>query len=142
MSDYDDAVRFTRVGLSIEVHDITKENILIQDGNKQVLATYKDRISRNSKLGEQKQSTLIDISHRLMHLYNSPIRTNLLKFIEIHASDNESPVWRVITSLAELLPKDMEDYKLVIGLLTNKEQLIREAKSSNTPKSEQGKLTF
>jgi hypothetical protein len=142
MSDYDDAVRFTRVGLSIEVHDITKENILIQDGNKQVLATYKDRISRNSKLGEQKQSTLIDISHRLMHLYNSPIRTNLLKFIEIHATDNESPVWRVITSLAELLPKDMEDYKLAVGLLTNKDQLIREAKSSNTQKPEQSQLTF
>jgi adenine-specific DNA methylase len=142
ISDYDDAVRFTRVGLSIEVQDITKENILIQDGNKQVLATYKDRISRNSKLGDQKQSTLIDISHRLMHLYNSPIRTNLLKFIEIHASDNESPVWRVITSLAELLPKDMEDYKLVVGLLTNKEQLIREAKSSIAPKTEQSKLIF
>ena len=45
----------------------------------------------------------------------------------------QKKIFNYVTSLAELLPKDMEDYKLAIGLLTNKEQLIREAKSSTTP---------
>jgi hypothetical protein len=36
----------------------------------------------------------------------------------------------------------MEDHKLAVGLLTNKDQLIREAKSSNSPKPEQSQLTF
>ena len=75
-----------------------------------------------------------------MHLYSSPNRYSLLKYIEVNSFEAENPVWRVLTSLAELLPKDMEDHKLAIGLLTNKDQLIREAKSSNSPKPEQSKL--
>jgi adenine-specific DNA methylase len=138
-SNYDDAVRFTRVGLNIEIQDIFKERILIQNGDKQSLATLADRI-QNTKLGEQKNSTLIDIAHKAMFLYSSRNRTLLLKFILDNYSDPESSAWRVLTSLAELLPKDIEDHKLAIGLLTNKDQLIREAKSSTTPKPEQSKL--
>jgi adenine-specific DNA methylase len=140
--DNDDAAKFTKVGLSIDVQDLYREHILLKNGNKQHLASLKERISLNSKLGEQKNCSFIDLGHKMMHLYSSPNRNNLLKFIEYNAAEPEGAIWRVLTSLAELLPKDIEDHKLAVGLLTNKDQLIREAKSSNTPKPEQSKLTF
>lgn len=140
--DNDDAAKFTKVGLSIDVQDLYREHILLKIGNKQHLANLKERVSLNNKLGEQKNCSLIDLGHKMMHLYSSPNRNNLLKFIEQNAAEPESPLWRVLTSLVELLPKDMEDHKLAVGLLTNKDQLIREAKSSNTPKPEQSQLTF
>lgn len=141
-TDFDDAAKFTKVGLSINVQDLFKDHILIKNGNKQHLGSLKERISLNSKLGESRSNTIIDITHKLMAFYGSNNRNNLLKFIGQNSAEPESSVWRVLTSLAELLPKDIEDHKLAIGLLTNKDQLIREAKSSNTPKPEQGKLTL
>jgi putative DNA methylase len=139
-NDFDDAAKFTKVGLSIDVQDLFKEHILLKNGNKQHLGSYKERINSNNRLGEGRNNSIIDQTHRLMHLYSSPNRNNLLKYIEANSFEAESPVWRVLTSLAELLPKDIEDHKLAVGLLTNKDQLIREAKSSNTPKPEQSKL--
>lgn len=139
---FDDAAKFTKVGLSIDVQDLFKEHILIKNGNMQHLGSYKERINENNKLGEGRNNSIIDQTHKLMHLYNSPNRNNLLKYIDTNSFEAESPVWRVLTSLAELLPKDIEDYKLAIGLLTNKDQLIREAKSSITQKPEQSQLTF
>jgi putative DNA methylase len=141
-SEFDDAAKFTKVGLAINVQDLFKEHILIKNHNKQHLGSLKERLNENSKLGEGKSLSIIDYTHKLMHLYNNTNRSNLLKYIETNSFDAENAVWRVLTSLAELLPKDIEDHKLAVGLLANKDQLIREAKSSNTPKPEQGKLTF
>jgi len=141
-TDFDDAAKFTKVGLTINVQDLFKEHILIKSGNKQHLGSLKDRLSLNSKLGEGRNSTIIDISHRLMALYGSNNRATMLKFIEQNSSEPENSVWRVLTSLAELLPKEIEDHKLAVGLLLNKDQLIREAKSSSKPKPEQSQLTF
>jgi putative DNA methylase len=141
-TDFDDAAKFTKVGLTINVQDLFKEHILIKSGNKQHLGNLKDRLSLNSKLGESRNSTIIDVSHRLMALYGSNNRASLLKFIKQNSCEPENSVWRVLTSLAELLPKEIEDHKLAVGLLLNKDQLIREAKSSNTPKPEQSQLTF
>jgi putative DNA methylase len=141
VSNYDDAVRFTRVGLNIEIQDIFKERILIQNGDKQSLATMSDRI-QNIKLGDLRTSSLIDKAHKAMFLYSANNRILLLKYILENYSDPENSEWRVLTSLAELLPKDMLDHKLAIGLLTNKDQLIRESKSLNTHKPEQSQLTF
>lgn len=139
-TDFDDAAKFTKVGLSINVNDLFREHILVKSKNKQHLASLRDRMKANIRIGEGKNSYVIDIAHKLMFLYDSPNRNNLLKFIDINMIVAESPIWRVLTSLAELLPKDIDDHKLAVGLLTNKDQLIREAKSSTTPKPEQSKL--
>ncbi len=139
-NNFDDAAKFTKVGLSINIQDLFKEHILIKNGNKQHLGSMKERVGLSSRIGDSKNSTLIDQAHKLMFLYSQPNRIILLKYIEVNLFEFESPVWRVLTSLAELLPKDIEDHKLAVGLLTNKNQLIREAKSSNTPKPEQSKL--
>jgi putative DNA methylase len=141
-SEFDDAAKFTKVGLTINVQDLFKEHILIKNNNKQHLGSLRERLNEISKLGEGRNNSLIDQTHKLMHLYSSPNRINLLKYIKANQIDSETSIWRVLTSLVELLPKDMEDHKLAVGLLTNKDQLIREAKSSNSPKPEQGKLTL
>jgi adenine-specific DNA methylase len=141
-TEFDDAAKFTKVGLTINVQDLFKEHVLIKKNNKQHLGSLRERLNENSKIGEGRNNSIIDQTHKLMHLYSSPNRNNLLKYIELNSYEAQSPVWRVLTSLAELLPKDIEDHKLAIGLLTNKDQLIREAKTSNTPKAEQSQLTF
>jgi putative DNA methylase len=141
-TNFDDAAKFTKVGLSINVQDLFREHILIKDGNTQHLGSLKERIKLNSRIGEGRNPSIIDCAHKVMDLYSNSNRNNLLKYIEINSVNPESPIWRVITSLVELLPKDIDDHKLAVGLLTNKDQLIREAKSSNKPKPEQSQLTF
>ncbi len=141
-TEFDDAAKFTKVGLNINVQDLFKEYILIKNGNKQSLGRMRERNSQNVRLGDGTNNSIIDVAHKTMMLYSSPNRNKLIKYIEFNAIDPDNSMWRVLTSLVELLPKDIEDHKLAVGLLTNKDQLIREAKSSNTPKPEQSKLTF
>ena len=141
-TEFDDAAKFTKVGLKINVNEIIKNHILILDGNSQHLASMKERINLNSRIGDSLNSYLIDKVHKLMFLYNSANRRILLSYINTNNLSVENPVWRVLTSLIELLPKGIEDHNLALGLLTNKDQLIRESKSTQTPNSEQSQLTF
>jgi adenine-specific DNA methylase len=139
-SDFDDAARFTRVGLSIEVQDLFKEHILIKNGNKQTLGGFEERIKADKGIGEKPNDYLIDYVHRAMALYKGANRTALLHYIGKVASSPESSFWRVVTSLCEVLPSGSEDHKQAIGLLTNKESLIRESKSAAAQVTEQTKL--
>lgn len=49
-TDFDDAAKFARVGMSVNISDIFAHNLLIRTGNKQHLATYAER-TVNEKLG-------------------------------------------------------------------------------------------
>lgn len=42
-TDFDDAAKFARVGMSVNISDIFAHNLLIRTGNKQHLATYAER---------------------------------------------------------------------------------------------------
>lgn len=128
-SEFDDAAKFTKVGLSINVQDLFKEHILIKNGNKQTLGNFSERMAKQANLGERSQNNLIDLVHRAMHLYKSSNRNALLQYINKVASSPESSFWRVLTSLCEVLPSGSEDHKQAIGLLTNKDSLIRESKT-------------
>jgi putative DNA methylase len=139
-SDFDDAAKFSRVGLSINVHDLFTENILIKNINKQTLGTFQERFIANKSIGEKKTDFLINHVHRAMVLFKGNDRNALLKYINTIGTQPESNFWRVLTSLCELLPIDSEDYKQAFGLLTNKDSLIREGKQMNQPISEQGSL--
>jgi adenine-specific DNA methylase len=139
-SDFDDAAKFSRVGLSINVSELFNEHILIQNGNHQTLATFEERSKKNRKLGEEANSFLIDKVHKAMALYKGSNRSALLQYIAKVASSPESNFWRVATSLDELLPRGGEDQKQVNGLLANKDSLIRESKQSNADSSQQSKL--
>ncbi|MBP8114170.1 MAG: DUF1156 domain-containing protein [Chitinophagaceae bacterium] len=128
-SEFDDAAKFSRVGLSINVAELFTEHILIKNGNKQTLGTFEERINANKNIGDRASNFLIDLVHRAMALYKGNNRTALLQYIGKVAAQPENSFWRVITSLCEVLPNGSEDHKQALGLLTNKESLIRESKT-------------
>jgi len=140
-SDFDDAAKFSRVGLSINVQELFTEHILIKhNGNKQTLGTFEERIKNNKTLGEKPNSFLIDQVHRGMALFKGNNRGALLQYIAKIAAQPESSFWRVLTSICELLPNGCEDHKQAIGLLANKDSLIRESKTVQPVTYEQGNL--
>lgn len=139
-SDFDDAAKFVKVGLSINVQELFTEHILIKNGNKQTLCDYAERIKANKNIGDKPGSHLIDQVHKAMHLFKGTNRGTLLKFISEKADAPDNAFWRVVTSLDELLPKDCEDQKLTRGLISNKDSLIRESKESSINKLTQGTL--
>jgi putative DNA methylase len=141
-SDFDDAAKFSRVGLSINVSDLFAHNIFIKNGNKQTLAQYDARVTVKPNLGTETHSPLIDQVHRAMWLYKGGNRRALLKHIGALAASPDASFWRVLTSLEELLPKDIDDEKQVAGLLENKDNLIRESQTADVTAAEQQGLTF
>jgi len=139
-SEFDDAAKFSRVGLSINVQELFTEHILIKNGNKQTLGSYKDRIAADKNLGERSNNHLIDTVHRAMSLYEGTNRNSLLQYINKIAASSDSSFWRVVTSLCEVLPAGSSDLKQASGLLANKDSLIRESRSMTESSTDQIKL--
>jgi adenine-specific DNA methylase len=135
-SDFDDVAKFTRIGLSINVKDLFDHDIFIKNGTRQALARFDERAAKKRNLGESPASSLIDQAHRAMSLYKRADRRSLLDFIGRVAPSADASFWRVLTSLNELLPKDIDDQKQVTGLLENKDNLIRESQTAQA-KAEQ-----
>lgn len=127
-SDFDDAAKFSRVGLSINVQELFTEHILVKNGNKQTLATFAQRLAADPNCGLKGDEILLNQVHRAMALYQGTQRAALLQYIKKVASSSESAFWRVITSMCEVLPVGSDDHKQGTGLLSNKESLIRESK--------------
>ena len=117
-------------------------NILTRKGNMGTLADYKVRTSKNSKLGFKSSDCTIDKVHQAMHLYSTGNRKKLLEYINKQNISNDHPVWRLLNSLCEVLPSDTNDYKDGIGLITNKETLIRDAKNILKATGEQVNMDF
>lgn len=139
-SEFDDAAKFSRVGLSINVQELFTDHILIKNGNKQALGGYAERLAASKNLGERSSSHLIDQVHRSMSLYQGSNRGTLLEYIYRVASNPDGPFWRVLTSLCEILPAGSDDHKQAIGLNTNKESLIRESATAQKEKESQSSL--
>jgi len=141
-SDYDDAMRIVQVGLSIGVQEVISEHLLLKKGSKIVLANCDERNEISKNLGEKREAHLIDKAHKLMKLYKGTHRTPMLRYIAEHADSPDSVIWRVITSLDELLPKDCDDHKMTRGLLTNKDNLIKESQDITEQTEKTGTLEF
>jgi len=141
-SSFDDAAKFSRVGLSINVSDLFTAHVLIKNGNKQTLGNFEERLAADKHLGEKTDSYLIDQVHRAMFLYHQGNRPELLKYISKFADSAENSFWRVLTAIDELLIKDCNDQKQTKGLIANKESLIRDCKKEQTEKVEQATLGF
>ena len=137
-SDFDDAAKFSRVGLSINVADLFTHDIFIKNGNKQSLADAVHRSEKIKRLGESADASLIDQVHKAMSLYKGANRRALLDYIGKVAASTDSTFWRVLTSLDELLPKGIDDQKQVAGLLENKDNLIRESGQTRETTEQQG----
>jgi hypothetical protein len=146
-ADHDDVRRISQIGLSVEIADIYGQHILVKKGDKGTLATMSERIAHDPKLGLRPVNNYdIDVAHRLMYLFDPSkgTRTELLNYIAAKAPNAESSVWRVLNSLVELLPKskDLKDRELAYGLLSNQDNLLREAKNRKKTSGVQGELDF
>lgn len=135
-TDFDDAAKFARVGMSVNISDVFAHNLLIRTGNKQHLATYAERME-NEKLGINDNAPLIDQVHRAMFLWHRGDRGQLLYHIHKVGKEANSPFWRVLASLKELLPEG-DDLKQVRELISNSADLIQH--SSETITYSQGTL--
>ena len=143
---HDDVRRITQIGLDVNIQEIYSQHILIRDRDKGILADMEKRIELDARLGGRKNDHDIDIAHRLMYLYGpgQASRKELLAYIKERAPEESASVWRVLNSLAELLPENgkMKDQSLAAGLLSNQENLLREAKNQQSGMMEQGSIDF
>ena len=122
-TDFDDAAKFARVGMSVNISDIFAHNLLIRTGNKQHLATYAER-TVNEKLGISASDPLIDQVHRAMANWRDGDRGKILHHIHIVGKEANNPFWRVLASLKELLPEG-DDLTQVQELISNSADLIQ-----------------
>jgi putative DNA methylase len=141
-SDFDDAAKFSRIGLAINVQDLFREHILLKNNNKQSLGSFEARILADKKLGEQENAFLIDKVHRALHLYRGANRGELLRYLAKVASQPADTFWRVLTVLCEVLPAGSEDLKQAQSLLMNKDSLLRESMALDQAKPTQTQLDF
>lgn len=134
-SDFDDVNRLVKIGLSIETNTLFQENLLTKNKNKQSLTGYEQRMSKKPGLGVEPSDPTIDQAHRGMHLFKANDRKGLLQHIAKVAASPDNLFWRVLNSLAEVLPQDKEhdDKKIAAELLANKDSLIRESKKVQEP---------
>lgn len=144
---HDDVRRISQIGLNVDISEIYDNNILMKEGDKGILGNAKSRIDLDTRLGLRPvNNTDIDIAHRLMYLFDPKTgnRKDLLDYIASKAPNNEATVWRVLNSLVELLPKskDFNDRELAIELLSNQDNLIKEAKNRKEASGVQGSLDF
>lgn len=131
-TDYDDATKFTRVGMNVNIGDIQRASLLIktEGSNKQHLASYNERGPMGLRYFTE-EKPLIDKVHYAMKLWKDGARNYLLPFVSRYGNDINNEFWRVLVVLKELLPATTEDYAQVSGLLQNAESLIRDSKDKH-----------
>lgn len=127
-ADYDDATKFTRVGLPVDIQDVKSKNLLVGDGKNIHLAMAQEHLGdKGAVVGTRPEDSLIEQAHRAMLLYKSEDRALLLALIKNVAQDENGPFWRLLASLKELLPAN-DDLKQVEGLLQNAADLRESSK--------------
>ncbi len=65
-TDFDDATKFTRVGMPVDVSEIFARRLLIREGKKQHLATAAEHLGSSTTQGTHPEDSLIDLS--LIHI--------------------------------------------------------------------------
>lgn len=139
-SDYDDATKFTRAGMSVNISDIFAHNLLVKNegSNKQHLGSFRERAHEGLMIPGM-ESPLIDKVHHAMLYWANESTGLLLRLIAAYGEDINNEFWRVLHVLKELLP-ECDDRNQVIGLLNNAESLIKRSKTAITVQPKQGSL--
>lgn len=128
-ADHDDVRRLVQMSLSVNVADIEGHKLLIQNGNRQTLATGSERTFTGRAIGQQDDSPMIDKLHQAMFRWAGDDRRSLVQYIGQTAPTPEDPFWRVLASLFELLPRGTADHRAAEGLLSGKDSLLRDARA-------------
>jgi len=127
-AQHDDVRRITQIGLNIDVNQLIANTVIVRTGAYERIAGFSERAAANSKLGEKGNSFTLDIAHKMMYFYHTESREQLLRYMKEFAPDENLPVWRVLNSLSEVLPKGSSDYDAACGLLVNQESLLKSVK--------------
>jgi len=103
--------------------------VFVVDGSKCRLAVLQDRAGRRG-LGLDPDPPLIDALHRAMLLWEEEKRKDLVAYLAERDLLEDGPFWKLAQALFEVLPRDLEDWKLVSALLGERETLRAEGKSA------------
>ena len=103
--------------------------IFIVDGSKCRLALLKDRTALPS-LRAAYPLPHIDALHQSMLLWKEEKRQDLVAFLQEHDLFADGPFWKLAQALFEVLPRDVEDWKLINALLSERPTLRMEGKST------------
>jgi adenine-specific DNA methylase len=101
--------------------------IFVVDGASCRLALLGDRASRRG-LGMDPNPPLIDALHRAMLLWKAEKRGELVGYLAERGLLEDGPFWKLAQALFEVLPRDLEDWKLVNALLGERQTLRAEGK--------------
>ena len=112
--------------------------IFVLDGAKCRLALLDDRVGRRG-LGINQNPPYIDALHRSMLLWKEEQRNNLVQYLAQQDLLEDGPFWKLAQALFEVLPRDLEDWKLVNALLGERRTLRVEGKSTEFREA-QGRL--
>lgn len=114
--------------------------IFVVDGAKCRLAVLADRADRRG-LGIDQNPPFIDALHRSMLLWKEEKRGDLVGYLAERDLLGDGPFWKLAQALFEVLPRDLEDWKLVNALLGERQTLRTEGKSTAF-KDAQRELSF
>ena len=103
------------------------QGIFVVEGSKCRLALLSDRASRHG-LGADFNPPLIDALHRSMLLWREEKRSELVSYLIERDLLVDGPFWKLAQALFEVLPRDLEDWKLTNALLRERETLRTEGK--------------
>jgi adenine-specific DNA methylase len=101
--------------------------IFVVDGSKCRLALLEDRANRRG-LGVDPSPPYIDALHRSMLLWKQEQRKDLVGYLGERDLLEDGPFWKLAQALFEVLPRDLEDWKLVNALLGERQTLRAEGK--------------
>ena len=128
---WDDARLVVQIGGEAEnaMEVARNRGVFEVDGNSVRLALLADRTHRKH-LGQDADAPLIDQLHHTMRLWKGEKRGELVAYLQEHGLLDHPPFWKLAQALFEVLPRDIDDWKLVSALLGERESFKTEAKKS------------
>lgn len=132
-TDFDDATKFTRVGVNVNIKEIQQEGLLILEGKKMHIAMADEHIGGSSVEGTRPEDSPISQAHRLILLNKEEDRGKILRFVRDICPEASSPLWRLLATLKELLPAN-DDQKQVVSILQNAEDFRQHCHEDYKPK--------
>ena len=128
---WDDARLVVQIGGDAEsAMEVARgHGIFVVNGAKCRLALLADRAGRRG-LGTDQNPPFIDALHRSMLLWKQEKRKDLVDYLAERGLLEDGPFWKLAQAFFEVLPRDLEDWKLVNALLGERQTLRREGKST------------
>jgi putative DNA methylase len=103
--------------------------IFVVDGSRCRLAMVADRSGRKG-IGGEGNAPLIDALHRAMILWKRESRQELVSYLSERGLLSDDRFWKLAQSLFDVLPRHLDDWKLVSALLGERETLRTEGKKA------------